>query len=515
MNLLSARRTALYALAISVVAGCGGGQSGPSNATSDSHTGTVGEATYSFTGNPKPLLTESTGNVTTTALAGASFSVVRFNPASILANTYLVYSRQKGTDAEIYKANYGLWQETQVTQGVNGANAPTASRFGQLYFEYQFATQIGECLNDGTNFRTDGTSLSADDISYPVVAPTGLTVAFEGNANPSGLFTCGINGGTATGVQTDDGIAGSSWFPGSTSLAYVATNGNIYKTAATGGTPTNITPSSYRTGGSWSHPAVSPDGNWVAGEWTTTNSSTSQVLVFNIAWQTLTNLTPSGDSDSFPTVSPDGNWIAFYRSKAGGAAPGIYVSNSSGTQQTLVVPDTTTATGVSGLNWAPYPASLALIGSNQFFNTVASGFLYTQVLSVFSSLVAFSATTPSSATITGAPSTGAQPLIFTMSADAITRIGYINSYFNNGTFITPPASTPSAVVSVDAVTGAVDTVATAAIPAKQLATRGVGTNVTYSGKFTGVYDSKGHNLAPSGASQVVLNAKTGHLVSFQ
>jgi hypothetical protein len=73
------------------------------------------------------------------------------------------------------------------------------------------------------------------------------------------------------------------------------------------------------------------------------------------------------------------------------------------------------------------------------------------------------------------------------------------------------------LISFDATTGFITTAApfiatkTAQKPGRKLS----GSIATYTGKFAAIYDNKGKNLAPSGASQVSLDLKTGKLLSWQ
>ena len=48
-----------------------------------------------------------------------------------------------------------------------------------------------------------------------------------------------------------------------------------------------------------------------------------------------------------------------------------------------------------------------------------------------------------------------------------------------------------------------------------LAKKVMGTNATYTGSFTAIFDASGKNLAPSGTKSVTLNEKTGRLVKFE
>ncbi len=128
----------------------------------------------------------------------------------------------------------------------------------------------------------------------------------------------------------------------------------------------------------------------------------------------------------------------------------------------------------------------------------------------------FNTTTPSTATITqsGTNSSGA-PLAFTLGGDAITNISYANVY--NGTHVSIPlTSTPTAVITVDALTGMVDYVVPAiAGKAHPMASKSVGNALTYSGQFSAIYDGTGKNLAPNGATSVEFDRATGRLVSFR
>ncbi len=140
----------------------------------------------------------------------------------------------------------------------------------------------------------------------------------------------------------------------------------------------------------------------------------------------------------------------------------------------------------------------------------------TQNGSVFTSLLTFTATTPSTATLvqSGTNSNGA-PIAYTLGADSINNISFTNVYLGAHTSI-PLTTTPSAVVTVDAVTGFIDYVVPAiAGKAHPMAAKSTGNSLTYTGSFSAIYDRTGKNLAPKGATSIELDRTTGKLVSFR
>ena len=222
------------------------------------------------------------------------------------------------------------------------------------------------------------------------------------------------------------------------------------------------------------------------------------------------------DTDFSPVFAPDGSSIIFYHS--GGSDPsGLYQCDPNGGDVRLFMADPPEMPSIDGITWTPFlPKETVVAASGStFYHKAASGFLYAMNKDQFSSFVAFTATTPSTATIQAPTGTaaGAGDLVFTLTADSITSFGYTNSYFNPGTTLTL-SSTSAVVVAVDAATGQVDTVAPSA-EANPEVTKGPDGTLTYKATFKAIYDGKGTNLAAGGAKSITLNSKTGTLVSWQ
>ena len=92
-----------------------------------------------------------------------------------------------------------------------------------------------------------------------------------------------------------------------------------------------------------------------------------------------------------------------------------------------------------------------------------------------------------------------------LGADSITLIAYTGQ----ATSFAP--NVPNAVVSIDGTTGQIDVVADALSTPKA---GGTATRVVYDGKFSVIYDSKGKNLAPAGASHIEFDRKFGKILTF-
>jgi len=513
MKLIAFRTTPLPLVALSLVAGCGGGVNGSSNVQGAIHQGSAGLGTFSYQGNPKPLLTISSGTVTSATMAGASFSSLAVHPNSNLANTNLIWSMSVDGQEQVFKFNYPNGPIQAVTNTFPGYMEPSETKYGQVICISSGGQALDQMVIDGTHLKTISTGSPYE--YYPQANPAATTIAYVYN---EGLWTCPAAGGSSTKIQGAAGL-GFAWSPTGSSLAYIILNGtsdtyHVMTTPVTGGTPTDITPAGLASSSSY-YPSWSPNGDLAVGCSAGNGSIAVLPATGTIGSYYLT--TPSGDTDVLPAFSPDGSKIAFYRTNTNGAQPGIYVEDTTGINQQLVATLPSNASGPDNLSWSPFPSPVTYVPNSSFYASAISGFILTQNGTQFGSLLGFIAKTPSAATISSSATQGGQSLVFTLSADAITNIVYTNSYFTYGTTVTPPASTPSALVSVDAVTGAVDTVATAARPLAKFtaSTRSVGQNLVYDGPFTAVYGAKGNRLDTNGASQVVIDGKTGKLVSFQ
>jgi len=517
MKSVALRKMPISFVALGLLAGCGGGSgNGSGNVQGAVHQGSAGIGTFSFLGSPKPMLTTSSGQVTSVTMAGASFTNLVLHPNASLSNTDLVWSMSINGEDEIFKYNYPSGPAQPLTGVVPGYFGPSQSKFGSLYFSSSSMVTPYQMLVDGTHTKT--LSTGKPYCINPTPNPAGTTLTFL--AGDGLLCTCPVAGGTSAVIQTNVQGYGTSWSPTGTSIAYsglVGIGGNILTTPVSGGSSTNVTPPAL-SNGYLQNPNWSPGGATIAAEYVASGGGNSAIVIMSALSPIDSNFitTPSTYSDYTPAYSPDGSKIAFYRSGVGGATAGIYTEDETGGNQQLIAPLPSGASKPDSLFWSPFPSPVTYVPNSSFYASPVSGFIQTENGTQFGSLLGFIAKTPSAATITTSATQGNQPLIFTLSADAITNIVYTNAYFSYATTVTPPASTPSALVTVDASTGAVDLVATAAKPQATFkpSTRSIGANLTYDGPFTAVYGPKGNRLDTSGANQIVVDGKTGKLISF-
>jgi hypothetical protein len=107
--------------------------------------------------------------------------------------------------------------------------------------------------------------------------------------------------------------------------------------------------------------------------------------------------------------------------------------------------------------------------------------------------------------------------VYTVTADTISSIEWTNGYYMQGTLQTLTGAT-GFLVSFSNVTGQIGWISTFEGPAAQIkrpaTTAQSNGQSTYSGHFKNVFDATGHNLAPNGASSIVIDNKTGKVVSF-
>jgi len=511
-------RYCAYCAVFAALVGCGGGAGSIGNpgnpgGSQQQQTSTVGSMHVTYSGIAKPLVTASSGSVSTYGQAGAAYSELVYVPTHNLADTYLVVTRSVGVGGTIAKLPYTGGSETPLL----------TSALSYAWTQPSCSVNLIAALDTNTGhmwtMNSDGTGLARATTGSVsgyagALSPTAPTVVMMSN---QWLYSIPYGGSTETqigfGPQTiQTSVAGPiSFFSSGTEAAFCALDANQIMQVYT--TPTNssanavdVTPT-YLQGTNLYSVAVSPNGaDIVASGFNTTNYN---LYDFNLLTGSVLGLSPAKANDYYPTFSPDGSMMAFYRTGSTFQS-GIYVSNYYGENAYMLEADPT-GTNVNGLAWSPFLPNKTFVGSGgRLINGSADGYVMGLNDNRFSSLLAFVAKTPADATVTAPSSTtGGNSLIYTIGADSITEIAYTNVY--SGLVTTFAPNVPSAVVSIDGYSGQIDVVAEALATPKASTTPA---RAVYDGKFSAIYDSKGKNLAPSGASHLEFDRKSGKLLTF-
>ena len=486
------------------VSGCGGGGNSQ-NSGAGSQVTSVGEVRLAFSGNAKPMVETLESGLSVATMAGATISNLTYEPTPILENSAIGYLTPGGAVHTYINGN------DQIAIGGIGANAPgaTFSHDGHIYMadvHEDYSLHIDRCYYDGTGLTSVYTAPTGAVYENLSVSADGVHLAFD-EEDPQ---TPSLYMGTVTGT-TPVLLAAGGWepaiSPNGATVAYVASDGSysqVYTQPIAGGTPHKVTTDSYNH----YYPCWGLAGDIILCD--VDNGSKRSIE----AYEASTGA-PFGPVFSSPfayashvSISPDGKYMVCGVAGSYSTSPvlSIDVFPLDGLPQTIAGAGRTPF-------WSPFFGSRVFVGTNPWMYSAAAGFLLTEQQSGFESLLAFTATTPSTGTITNVAASvsgSSGPPVYHIHADSITGVKYQNTYFTGATSVTP--NSPDVLVTLDGTSGQINTIA------PFFATRGQTLHQpgspTYTAHFTAVYNAHGKNLAPQGASQLVLDPKHGTITSI-
>ncbi len=361
---------------------------------------------------------------------------------------------------------------------------------------------------------------------------------------------------------------GAVWSPDGKKLAFGTDrdgNNEIYVMNVDGSSPTNLTKTATISEGVSEFPrrdiCWAPDGSKIVYTRIQNASTPSDIWVMNSDGSNPINITNHGNIDICPSWSPDGKKIAFTSDRDGGGLGDIFLMNPDGSGLTRLIndtigdnasiwspdgkklawchansqihqvytmnPDGTGATQVTtGTNnaipfwWGKWrsvsKSNTSLIGTGGKLGTVAKGFVYTGLGDTSASILTFNSTNFSSISMTspsGANSTGAW-IVYVIegatTAQVLTTLRFMNFTDGKPIDITSNTVINGAVVTISALTGRVlnvlpYTAANRSATTKETRVERSGQKLTLRYPFIGVWDSKGNNIAPHGATEVELD----------
>jgi len=500
---MKSSRSLASAFILLTIVGCGGGGGTVgSSAAGGGQDSSFGPFLTRAAG-PTHLATSTNGGLTITAIFGSAFSKITYSPTPILANTRIAFVRS-GAVGELYVAPSGDYSQAHLVPGMTAvADTPSWSRDGRIAVDRNptpSTSQIWVVNADGSNPRNLGTGMQ------PVWSPDNFHIAFvKSNGTHNQIYTMTASGGSVT--QLSDGTSEDthpSWSGDGLTIFFIRLNvatghHEVWKMSSTGTSVSQV----FAVGGEIDYAAVNPQGNELVYD---VNAGSFSEL-WGIPYPTGGGVagvfaTNANTTFASPAWAPDGSEVVFGEAIANfgnsismatpggnnflswnGAVPGDY---------TLGFPA-----------WEPFPVAQPYVSSTGGYivSNASSGFLYGLNGNGFASFLSFTCTTPTTALITADPVTPGQAnLIYRLSGDAITSLKFINGFGAAVNSVTT-SNSKQAVVAVNAGTGGIVSILIGLKMAPLVSKSGT----VYAGTFTGVYDAHGKNLAPNGASQVVLS----------
>ena len=518
-------RRAQIVLAASIGAalvGCGGGGGGSAGAgdglVSQTINGNGVSATYLAKPGVQPQVSGSNANgCAFTGLFGVTFTSVTTNQAATLANTKVAFSRHGGlwvTDPNFSNPTPILLDA--VLDTVSGTECyPAIHPNGRVAAISRFDLSINQ---EEIYFVTlDGASVTratnlGQDCFRPAWNPAGTKLAFDANnGGSSQIYTLPSGGGTPLNVSNNSFSDIQPTFSrDGTKIYFWRQSSSTYQSYMMGVDGSNQVPGPFGTATNPCGAVVSPSGNFYY-----YSDGTSIFRKSTDSGSGNAILTPpSGHVYIFPTLSPDGKLLLFGQFASG--IGGVDEANYDGSGFTQLVVPSDTADEIATPSWGPYVQNRQVIGSGGSLATGASGFIVGQKGPTITSLLAFNAVTPSTTSIVPQASTTTNT-VFQLKGDSINKLAYLNDLSLAGTVIVPVSGVSSiggALVAFDAQTGKVDSVIPYSPGAPKMALGKAGV-LEYTGRFLGVWDGAGRNLAPHGAGFVSFDSRTGKLLGFR
>lgn len=492
----------LLALAALTV-GCGGG--GGSSASSGSGgSGITGigalSATADYLSDVKHF-TSTGGNALVFAVFGSNFTRAVYTPTKTLGNTRIAVTATQGGLYTIAPDGSNLQQLGSGFQPNSLVLSNWTPGAKSIIFASYIAGKFGFYRMAPSDARFVPIPLDKPLAFSPVCSPDGTTLAFtffDGNGNYQ-IETSPIAGGTTVPLTSGNQSSRTpQWSPDGKKIAFIR-NGEIWTMNANGTSVSQLT----STVGSIYDMAWGPDGKRFAVA--AVQGNIGQLGVLFAAYPNAIQFITSAASDChYPSWSPDGRSIA-YVVNPNGQPSQVHVTNETGSS------DLTVGVGMTFPSWSPYQGPTAFLGSGGTFGASASGIFFTQVGESLGSMVTFASPVPNSVALAEDGAGGNNVGFQLSSPSGITSFKYANDPIGAPTVVVPVGATtsvPGVLFSIDKNTGHVILTAPF-IESHRIRNSG---GESFEGKFLGIYDPTGKNLAPTGARTIVLEPGTGKLL---
>ena len=251
-------------------------------------------------------------------------------------------------------------------------------------------------------------------------------------------------------------------------------------------------------GNHYAQPSFSPDGTKLVFVASPSAGGFQSIIELVLATGETVQLTQSTANvyDVWPCFSPDGQYLLFGRNNNSG---GYIMKASQDGFGAVPVYSAPSGAIMNRIWWSPYLANKLYVGTGGTFGTTSNGFVLAQQNDVITSFVNALASTGGTLTIAADASTP-NVMRITPTSGTVKTVQYANGFFA-GPVTVNAGTAKQVVVSFDSL-GHVSLV----IPVTKM---GPG----ISGALA-VYDSRGKNLAPRGASEVLIGTN-GNLAKMR
>jgi len=476
-----------------------------------------------------------TGDCAFVALHGAQIDYL----ASQALLDRIVFASDRDGYYDIWVCDLDGGNPIQITNNGAAEKAPEWSRDGtRIAFERRWPAQDSEIMTmnaDGSTIRS--VTNNADDDCAPTWSPDGRRLAYHSFQTCQYFIRAAFEDGT--GEVTLASAVGNNmnpdWSPlGSDPDILFSSNrtGNyeIYRMEADGSDETAvITHSDDDDRPTWRH-----DGCRIA--WVRHSGFDTEVFVAGTSGSNVERFSNSPGTDSMPDYSTDGKWICFFSTRSGN--PDLWLqqtehpfqvfqvttspdvdqfpdlgSPTMQTERVLIGPPGSDWGGLDPV-WASAYAGIVAFDDEGYRNFVRIGVHTADLGSLDITPLVQPASAPSGPELVGVLIEANE--IINLREDA--GRGYDPTVWN-----LDPLDAGAALLYFSASTGklvsvlAVDDSAypsSAGSAADTIRCRTEGDGLVVDGRFAGVFDSKGHNVAPGGASCVALDGN-GNAVALQ
>lgn len=491
----------LFVLSLLLV-GCGGGGNGSSPASGPAPTTSFGPVTLEGFVSDAPVRASGSSS-SFIGLAGDFSSIVYQNPNPRVEQTQFVYSEGGG----IHVLDYDGGNPRQPFSGITPTSMSFSPGGGLLYF-----SDSNKNLRSGLITGGPATTIGTGEREFGIMNPAGTHLAYYRRSSATG-FSVLLSNPDGTGQTTAGSLSSSAEliFDG---LAWIGNNQIIYGSRSSllstviGASNGFITDSLPGITTNLQILGSSRDGRVAYVERDGSAGREIVMLTFVPGINAPVGIEQYDINKDILSlsVSPDRRQVVTLEVNEG-ANPGnvLLVRRNFDLTGAVTVRSLPPDTDAKVVGWQPFPTNRVLAGAASLFGGNASAFVWAASGNEMSGAALVRAQTPSTAKIDAEGASGSN-LFYAIECDRITKASISVDKGQAFANIALTSTTNGILVNFNGASGEV----MAAMP--YAVTRGSGKpkitrqgdRILIEGAVQGVYDAKGKNLAPEGATRVVL-----------